>query len=355
MFLGWMLIGLSFSVNDFAFRGMLADYYKSSPSLPSIVFWDLVYWPMWAALTPLILIIARRFPLARNSWHPNLLINLAAWLLLPVLQRIIYLLIAWPLQKALGEQTSFRDLLLYNLPMGLMICGVILLVSHLINYFREEELRASRLKTELTQAQLAALKMQLQPHFLFNTLSYISAQLNEDVKAADKMLAQLGDFLRLTLDNSGAQAVTLEAELDFLRCYLDIVKVRLEDRLQVSYELEPQTLAAQVPNLILQPIIENVIKHGVGQSFGQVQIVVSARHENGKLRLQIKDNGESWQGNGDGYAEGFGISNTRARLKSAYGSDGQFDLTRAQDGWTVASLEMPLVTEAADSTAAISR
>lgn len=341
-------MGLSFSANDYAFRGMLRQYYDGSPSLPSIVFWDLVYWPMWAALTPMTLWIARRFPLSRISWRTNLLINLTAWLCLPFVQRVTYLLIAWPLQRRFGEKTSFVELLLYNLPLGLMICGVILFVSHLINDFREEELQASRLKTQLMQAELAALRMQLQPHFLFNTLSHISAQLHEDVEAADEMLARLGDFLRLTLDSSGTQVVTLEAELKFLRSYLEIEKVRLEDRLQVHYEIDPQTLAAEVPNLILQPIIENAIDHGVRQSSDRVQIVVSAQRDNETLHVQIKDNGASWQSDGSGYKDGVGISNTRARIKSAFGLSGQFDLTRAQDGWTVALLKLPFVTEGAD-------
>lgn len=371
-FLGWMLIGLSFSVNDYVFRDLLKSYYVDSPSLPSMLFWDLVYWPTWAVLAPLIFLIVRRFPLGRNNWHPNLLINLIAGLSLTVLQRLIYLLIALPIQIAMGEKISFLNLLLYNLPTGFMSYVLILLVGHLINYYKryqeeelratrlkaelaEEELQLSRLKTELTGAQLQALKMQLQPHFLFNTLGSISALLSEDVKAADRMLEQLSAFLRLTLENSGAQVVTLEEELEFLRRYLEIEQVRLEDRLQVCYEVEPQALSARVPNLILQPVIENAIKHGAGQSFGKVQIVVSAKHLDGELRLQIKDDGETWHSNGDDYKEGFGIRNTRERLQSAYGADARFDLSRTADGWTVASLHMPFVITAEDLKPAMSQ
>jgi two-component system LytT family sensor kinase len=365
-FLGWMLIGLSFSINDFLFRDFLTSYYGGSPSLRSMLFWDLVYWPTWVVLAPLIFLSVRRFPLGRNSWHPNLLINVAAVLSLTILQRIIYLLIAWPIQRLLeGDNISFRQLLLYNLPTGFMCCVLILLVGHLINYYkryRDEELRVSqlkaelaedalqlsRLKAELTEAELRALNMQLRPHFLFNTLGNISALLSENVKAADKMLERLGAFLRLTLEKSGAQVVTLEEELEFLRRYLEIEQVRLEDRLQVRYDVEAQALTARVPNLILQPLIENAIKHGVGQSFGQVQIVVSANQKDGRLCLHIKDNGEGTNTGGNGHKEGFGIRNTRERLESAYGSDARFDLTRAQDGWTVAVLEMPLLNEATD-------
>ena len=343
MLLGWMVIGLSFSINDYVFRDTLKSYYDNLPSLPSLLLWDLVYWPVWAALTPLIFFIARRFPLGRNRWHPNLLINLLAALLLPVLQRAVYLLIAWPIQAVMGETISFLDVLLYNLPLGLVVGGIILLVSHLKADLTNDELQMSRLKAELSQAQLQALTMQLQPHFLFNTLNSISALLHKDVKAADRMLAQLGDFLRLTRKNADEQTVLLKEELEFLRCYLEIEQVRLQDRLRVRYEVEPETLTAQVPNLLLQPIIENALIHGVGQSLGPVQVVISAGREDGKLILRIKDNGAGLKGNCDGYKEGFGIANTRARLESAYGPDHRFDLRREPGGWTTAAFELPFV------------
>jgi sensor histidine kinase YesM len=353
-FVGWMLIGLSFSFNDYLFREVLADYYTASPSLPSMLFWDFAYWPTWAALTPLTFWIARRFPLGRDIRPANLFANISAGLLLTILQRTIYFLIA----LAAGVQIPFSELylfLLYNLPTGFMSYGVILLASHVYNDYKryqEEALRTSRLEAELTQARLQAIQMQLKPHFLFNTLNSISSQLHEDPRAADEMLAQLGEFLRLTLEHSGAQVVTLEEELYFLRCYLDIEKVRREDRLQVQYEIEPQALAAQVPNLILQPIMENAIIHGVGQSLGQVHIVVSARREDDKLSLQISDDGERPPRNGDGYQEGDGIRNTRERLKTAYGSAQSFELKRTPDGWTAAVIEMPFVTAAENLCAA---
>ena len=347
-----MVIGLSFSINDYVFRDMLKDYYDNLPSLRNLLLWDLVYWPMWAALTPLIFFIARRFPLGRDSWHPNLLINLLAVLLLPILHRTIYVLISKLLQGDIDKSIPFFKLLLYNLPLGFMICVIILSVSHLKTELTREEMQMSRLKAELTQAQLQALTMQLQPHFLFNALNSISALLHKDVKAADKMLARLGDFLRLTLKNSDEQTVTLKEELEFLRCYLEIEQVRRQDRLEVRYEVEPETLAAQVPNLLLQPIIENALIHGVGQSLGQVQVIISARCETGKLYLNIKDNGDGLQSNGDGYEEGFGIANTRARLKSAYGSNHRFDLKREPGGWTAAVFELPFVTGDGNSTAA---
>lgn len=187
MFAGWMLIGLSFSINDYVFSNMLREYYLKPGSFWSMLLWDAIYWPTWAALAPLIFWIARRFPLGRNRWYPNLLINLAAGIALTLLQRIIYLLIALPIQMAIGEESSFRlILLLYNLPMGFVSYCIILLVRRVADYAinQQEEARTSRLEAELTQAQLQVLRMQLQPHFIFNTLSSISALLNEDIKTA---------------------------------------------------------------------------------------------------------------------------------------------------------------------------
>src|SRR4029079_13460186 len=138
---------------------------------------------------------------------------------------------------------------------------------------------------------LQALKMQLHPHFLFNTLNSISALLDEDVDAADQMLARLGDLLRMTLENSGAQEVTLQEELEFLRCYLEIEQVRFNDRLTVSMHIEPETLDAKVPNLILQPIVENAIKHGIVSRIAPGRIEIIARRSDDALLLQVKDNG----------------------------------------------------------------
>lgn len=359
MILAWLLIGFTFSVNDYVYKDLLKDYYRSLESFGDLISWDLIYWPTWALFALLIYWIARRFPLGRNSWRPNFLINLLAALLLIILQRAVYLLIlmGMSLQKLNNEQ--FIKLLFYNLPTGLMSYCFILLF---MNYARNEEklIRASRLEVELTQkelqmsrlkaesaqAQLLARNMQLEPHFLFNALNSIAALLHEDVNAADEMLARLGDFLRLTLGHFGAQTVTLKEELEFLRRYLEIEKIRLEDRLRVHYEIEPQALAAQVPTLILQPSIENAIKHGVQQSLGQVQIVVSVRREGETLYLQIKDDGEQWQSSSSARKEGVGITNTRDRLESVYGAAQRFDLTRTSDGWTVATIEMPFVSSA---------
>jgi two-component system LytT family sensor kinase len=231
-----------------------------------------------------------------------------------------------------------------------MSYGVILLVSHVINYykrFRDEELKATELKAELaeaqlqiTQAQLQALKMQLHPHFLFNTLNSISALLDEDAEKADEMLARLGDFLRLTLENSGAQMVALRDELEFLRRYLEIEQVRYQDRLSVEMNIEPQTLEAQVPNMILQPIIENAIRHGIAQRLGGGHIEVSARRDGAKLHLQVKDDGLGVSLS-ENLKTGVGLANTTERLKRAYGGAHNFEIRTAPEGGTLVTFTIP--------------
>src|SRR5262252_8732037 len=288
--IGWTLIGLIFTLNYYLFAGHYVAIFRQPPTLPQMLIWELPYWFLWAALSPLVFWLTRRFPLQRGQLLINSGVHVAACLSLSIAHRAAYLIIGWLLHVAVYRHLSssisevFSFLLFFNLQTGFMSYGTVLLVSYAIDYYRryqDEELKISRLKTELaqaqlqtTQAQLQSLKMQLQPHFLFNTLNSISTLLDEDAEAADQMLARLGDFLRLTLDNSGAEEVTLQEELEFLRCYLEIEQVRFQDRLMVRMEIQPETLEAMVPNLILQPIVENAIRHGIVQEVGKGRIEI---------------------------------------------------------------------------------
>jgi LytS/YehU family sensor histidine kinase len=189
--------------------------------------------------------------------------------------------------------------------------------------------------------------MQLQPHFLFNTLNSISALLDEDVEAADVMLARLGDFLRLTLENTGAQEVTLQEELEFLRCYLEIERVRFQDRISVSMKIAPDTLGARVPNLILQPIVENAIRHGLAAQAGTGRIVIESDHDDVVLKLQVKDNGPGLHAHGNSersFRHGLGFALTRARLERLYGAKQRLALSDAPEGGLRVILEIPFIT-----------
>jgi LytS/YehU family sensor histidine kinase len=246
--------------------------------------------------------------------------------------------------------------------MKVSIYWLILIAINALDYYHSfliAEVKASELRAQLAQAQLRALKMQLHPHFLFNTLNSISALLHRDAEAADQMVARLGDFLRLTLENSGTQEVTLEQEIAFLRCYLEIEIVR-HDRLSVETDIEPQTLSALVPNLILQPLVENAIRHGISRQSAPGRLTIrAARSGRGRLRLQVEDNGPglSLVSEADApppadllartLAGGVGLANTRARLEHLYGAEGRLELERAVPRGMVVTLEIPFHVEAA--------
>lgn len=365
LFLVCMLIGLSFSLNDYLFRNRLEGY--AQESLWMLLRWDAIYWVMWVPLAPLLIFpVARRFPLGRRGLAQNLLITVAAGLGIVILHRFIYLLIATRFQRAMGHQTPFDPwLILYNLPLGFMSYSVILLINHVAYYAfsQREEAEASRAAAEasrleaeqsrlvaelaLKESQMSRLKaeLKLRPHFIFNTLNSIATLVRKDPQGADEMIAMLGDFLDLTLNYADVQTVTLAEELEIAHGYLNIEKVRLKDGLRVYEDVEPSARTSQVPTFVLQPSLENAIKHR--QSFEQVQIVISAWREDGRLCLQVRDNGDLWSG--DGQVERTGIKNTRARLESAYGHGYRFDLRREPDGWTAARFEMPFITAAEEA------
>lgn len=355
--IGWFLIALSFAFNYYFFAEHYVAIFEHPPTLGQMLVWELPYWLLWAGLGPAVFWLAGRFPIDRERWFRNSLLHILACVTLAIGHRAIYLIIGWLLNVAAYQNLrSIRELyssdILFNLPTGFMSYGTIFLVSYVIDYYRrhqEEELKISRLKTELaeaklqvTEAQLQALKMQLHPHFLFNTLNSISALLDEDVDVADQMLARLGDFLRMTLENSGAQRVTLQEELEFLRCYLEIEHVRFQDRLTVNMLIDPDTLEARVPNLILQPIVENAIRHGIVSRIAPGEIEIRAQRSGDSLELQVKDNGPGLHRDGASIIkEGLGLGNTRARLEQMYGSSHNFDMTDVPEGGLKVTLEIP--------------
>jgi two-component system LytT family sensor kinase len=359
---GWTLIGLTFTLNYYLFSDHYVAIFRQPPTLREMLVWELPYWFLWAALSPVVFRLTRRFPLERGRIMRNALAHLIACVALSLAHRAIYLLAGWLLHVAVYRQLAslssvFNFLFFFNLQTGFMSYATILLVAYSIDYYRrhqEEELKISRLEAELaqaqlemTQAQLQALKSQLQPHFLFNTLNSISTLLDDDTDAADEMLARLGDFLRLTLENSGAQEVSLQEELEFLRCYLEIERVRFQDRLVVRLDIAPDTLDALVPNLILQPLVENAIRHGIVARRGSGLIEINARRDGATLTLRVKDNGPGLQTRDDtaqGSRQGLGFALTRARLERMHGARQRFQLADAPEGGLEVTIELPFIT-----------
>ena len=208
---------------------------------------------------------------------------------------------------------------------------------------RARALQAPQLRTPLVQAELSALKMQLHPHFVFNPLNAIAALIRKRPVAAEQMVVELSEFLRLTLHNAGREHVSLDEEIRFLRRYLKIEETRFGDRLRVAYELDAAALEAEVPNLILQPLVENAIRHGLAPSPGPGHLVVRARRAWDSLVLEVVDNGRGFAG-GAAPPEGIGLSNVRGRLRHLYGDAAGLELRSGEGEGLAAVLTLPFRT-----------
>jgi two-component system LytT family sensor kinase len=340
----WTLVGLFFTSQIF----VSTAYMEKRPTLSRVLFMQMSICYLWALATPLVLWLARRFCIERQNWRSRILFHAVGGIALVGLMSAIHFLMFMPFIGRTSEITAFRDFqyVFFNLDRQLCIYWLLLLMSHVINYYnsyRKGRLQAERLRTELVQSQLEALKMQLHPHFLFNTLHSISALLNKDVGAARSMITRLGDFLRLTLENVGTQEVTLQQEMEFLNSYLEIERVRFRDRLTTLVNVDPQMLDVPVPNLILQPIVENAMRHAIATHSSCGRIEITAAPRNGALRIEVKDNGPGLPVDQDGIhlRKGVGLANTRARLERLYGADHLLELANDPAGGLIVILEIP--------------
>src|SRR5437764_2287051 len=353
LFGGWTLVSVIFAAVSFA--AAIGENNKEFGFVSALRL-NLVQFYLWAILSPLLLRFSRRFPIEFRPLNlRNLLLHFPALISFAGIHQTIHLAVLWSITPRLRRQfpdliDCYRAYFGFGFYIDLIIASLIVIAVHALLYyqnFRASELAQSSLKTELAQEQLRALKMQLHPHFLFNTLHSISSLVLEDPPKANSMIARLGDFLRLTLENSDQQLVSLKEETEFVRCYLDIEQVRFGARLTVTFELEPQTLSAQVPHLILQPVVENAIQHAIAPRATRVHINVEANRINSSLRLHVKDNGPGIISNSDLFgAEGVGLSNVRARLHQIYGSEFRFELMNARDGGLAVVMEIPFQREA---------
>jgi LytS/YehU family sensor histidine kinase len=294
--------------------------------------WTLVDSALWLLLGIPLLAVCRLAPLDRIRWPAGLCLHLlGAGMFSMAHVALSALLREQPVQPVFDARFHWN----------MVIYWAIAAASHAWIYHRNLESnqrRSLELEARLAEAELHALKMQLHPHFLFNTLETISALMYRDVDAADRMIAQLGDLLRHTLRHSHVHQVTLREELDFLTRYLEIEQTRFQDRLRVRLDVDPSVLDASVPNLILQPLVENAIRHGVAPRASAGQVDIFARRSGETLFIEIRDDGE---GPRSGSGERVGLTNTRRRLEQIYGRNGLFELCTGERG-TVASLTLPL-------------
>lgn len=299
----------------------------------------LVVWSYtWALLTPALFTFSRRFPIARKHTIRNIAYHFFFGILLVTIHRTVLLSFAFLVLKAevpFGESFSAKlFFMLHHISDGLFTYTFILAIHQAFLYFRESQDR----EFQLQQAELQTLKTQLHPHFLFNTLNAIAALVYVSPPEATKTISQLSDLLRFTLHNNKAQEVTLKEELDFLRKYLQIQQTLLQERLEVEWVIDSETLDALVPNMILQPLVENSIRHGIAPKEGGGRVEIFSRRVNDQLLIEIRDDGlgaSTKLTNG----AGIGLINSRTRLEHLYGEAQKFDVkTPAHGGWCVTML-----------------
>ena len=305
---------------------------------------DLVFqgveWLFLGALTPITYYLGRRFPLSRDRWVRSLGVHIAGALLLCVGWASLGVLLG----EVLGRYPAgnYLSWVLTTVPWSVFMYFTVLGCVFAFTYFveaREREAQASRLAAQLAEARLGALRMQLHPHFLFNSLNAITVLVREqNTAAASRMLELLGDMLRQVLRTEQPHEIPLADELGFLERYLAIEQVRFSDRLRVTWAVDAGTRRALVPGFVLQPIAENAVKHGVAKRADAGRIVISARIENGELELAVEDDGVGFQAT---QAEGVGLSNTRERLATMYGGAARLTIERVPSGGTRVVLRLP--------------
>ncbi len=349
----WSLYLALMTLLGFINTGQSYLFYMTSGPAEAFKFWPtltlgLSDWYLWAAFTPLIIWLSHRFPFYLESWGKSLLVHLGC----NVLFSLIIFLITIPLFRWVSPSAQERSLwfliqarinssMILYFWMYWAILGSILSTQYYRQY-RDRELKATKLEGKLAQAQLQVLKMQLHPHFLFNTLNAISALLHKDAESADVMIARLGELLRSSLENGGTQEIPLRQELEFIQPYLEIEKARLGDRLQVEMDIDPEAMDAAVPNLVLQPLVENAIRHGIAPYAQRGRIDIRARRENGMLRMEVEDNGPGLSLQQQmSFRPGVGITNTRARLQQLYGPDHHFEMKNGVDKGLTVTLLIP--------------
>jgi signal transduction histidine kinase len=310
-------------------------------------------WLTWVPITPLIFFAADRFPFRRDRLARSVWTHVALSLGIAVVIELAWLRISFVIQGYVEPQGLARMranwaevysvAVLSRLLGDAFIYAAVLAIATALGYhrrFREREIRAAQLEAQLALAQVQALKMQVHPHFLFNTLHAVTVLIREDPTAATRVVTRLGDLLRLTLSRATTPQVSFRRELEILTLYLEIERTRFHDRLEIAYDVQPATLGALVPDLILQPLVENAIRHGVSPNAGTGRIEVRSRRDGEWLSLEIRDNGGGLPA-GKPVHEGIGLSTTKARLERLYGERHEMTLENLPRGGCVARIRIP--------------
>jgi two-component system LytT family sensor kinase len=326
---------------------------ERDPSFPMLLVLNVTYWYSWALLVPGMFWMARRFPFERGGWLRATAPHIPGVIVFVFLHAVIAIGMRTPVLNAIGIENSwsnsFQQLFFLNFDYSMMTYWGAIGIYHALHFYRQSKdqaLNTAQLETRLAEASLQSLQRQLHPHFLFNTLHSISALMHRDPEAADEMLARLSDLLRLTLERVGDQEIALKEEIDFLDKYLEIERTRFGERLHVEMEIEPDTLDALVPNFLLQPIVENAIRHGIARKVGGGRVDIRARHEGDQLILLVRDSGPGIaEGKLSDLTKGVGITNTRSRLRHLFGERHRFEFSEPAGGGLAVHIDIPFRVE----------
>jgi two-component system LytT family sensor kinase len=316
-----------------------------------LLFLNLIYWYVPASLSPMMFRLAHRFRLDGERKVKAIVVHAGAALSYSVIHcacMISARSLSWWVSGEYPQFNSFAVFVqrqfLTNLDWTLMTYTTVVALSYALHYSRESQARAvkeAQLETRLVEARLRTLEAELHPHFLFNTLHAISSLVHTNPDSADRMISRLSDLLRLTFDRSGSAGVSLQEELEFLQKYLEIEQTRFQDRLSVHFEIDPDTLDAEVPRLILQPLVENAIKHGVSPKPGSGLVQIAAQRRGDRLWIEVSDNGVGLSAGARArLRSGVGLSNTRDRLQCLYGAAHRIEFSDEAKGLAV-RLEIP--------------
>jgi len=326
-----------------------AHVYMSSMGTPiswtQLIAWNMTVALVWSLLTPIVYELARRYAFDRASWKLSLPIHIVASVVLAFVGAVAMVAIN-PLVTWTKEPTvPFFAHVLSRTFMDIQRYWYVLLITQAIAFYgkyQERQLFSSQLEAQLANAQLEVLKIQLEPHFLFNTLNSIASLARHDGRAAEHMTLQLADLLRMSLDGVGVHEVPLHRELTFLQKYVDIQQTRFHDRLRVETEIDPRTLDTLVPNLILQPLVENAIRHGISPRRAPGLVRITTWRDRDDVWMEIRDNGVGFtDGRGLVPPEGVGLRNTRGRLRQLYNEDHAMVLEDAPGGGCSVKIRVP--------------
>ena len=312
------------------------------------VYHELVYSLTWAAFTPLVLAAGRRHPLGSGPVRVTIASHLWRMALLAPVQIVTTYTVHYLGLALIGERppvtltawlTNLQAGIVWGTLTGFLYYWLILGGQAAVVYqrmYQQQRVTSAELEGRLAEAKLEALRLQVHPHFLFNTLNAISAFVDADPERARRMIVRLGELLRRTLQGGTAAELPLCRELELLRPYMEIQRIRFGDRLSIVLDVANGTETAMIPTLMLQPLVENAVEHGVSRTTSGAQVRLRAVREGDRLRLEIVDNGPGLAGGGNG----IGLANTRARLEGLYGSAGQLQLADSSDGTRV-TIQLP--------------